>query len=255
MNEVPQQKQEKKRSLYLNNTNYYLIDNYLFHTPVKKTHDAALSLLKQMSIAKVDSSCDDLAARIGFRTGNNTLLMLELNLVGVNTTQLSLYAGQESDMAKSKLWGDILVDRLRQYMAEPPSPEKTLEITESNPAPRQYYGQGRSPSVISKGMEYNYSVDQITDDLLNVLQNQLKIKVKECSRDALASKTTFKSANSSDWWIDVSQIDSARSKVVFSATAIFSDDFEKYTTGIIQALEKQFHQSAPADTLAAQPDK
>lgn len=126
LNEVPQQKQERKRSLYLNNINYYLIDNYLFDTPVKKTHDAALALLKQMSIAKVDSSCDDLAARIGFRTGNSTPLMMELNLAGVNTTQLSLYAGQDSDMAKSKLWGDILVDRLRQYMAEPPSAEKQL---------------------------------------------------------------------------------------------------------------------------------
>lgn len=249
LNEMPQQKQERKRSLYLNNINYYLIENYSFDAPVKETHDAAAALLKQMSIAKVDSSCDDLAARIGFRTGNHTPLMMELNLAGVNTTQLSLYAGQDSDLAKSKLWGDILVDRLRQYMAEPPSPEKTSEIIVAVPAPRQYYGQGRSPSVISKGMEYPYSADQITDNLLNALQYQLKIKIKDCSRDALASKTTFKSANSSDWWIDVTQIDSTRSKVLFSATAIFGDDFEKYMTGIIQALEKQLqHTAQPAES-------
>jgi len=65
----------------------------------------------------------------------------------------------------------------------------------------------------------------------------------------LASKTTFKSANSSDWWIDVTQIDAARSKILFSATAIFSDDFEKYMTGIIQALETQLQQTAqPAES-------
>lgn len=227
--------------IWNSNQKMYAVGDYPFDYPVKNVFDAAIQLLEQMHVSKSDSAYDDFAGQIFFRSGNNAEMAIEVKMTDENKCRLTFFSRNTSDDIMRK-WSDIFVRRLEQKLTEP-QPETTSETaSKPKPVPTTYYGKGRSPSYATKIVEYPNPVEKICDNLKDALQ-QLNINLSDNpQRDALTAKMMFKTANSADWRVTISQMDANRSKVEFSATNIYAEDFEKYTTTIIQNLEKQLQQ-------------
>jgi hypothetical protein len=245
----PQNKHNKKE-LWNGNQKMYVVGDYKFDYPVKNVFDAAAALLEQMHVSIYNPKYDDFAAMLWFTSGNNCEMAIDLQMTDESKCLLTFFSRNKQDNVIEK-WGEIFIQRLHHKLAEP-QPAAASSITpESKPAKNIYYGQNSRPSSLTKTVEHSYAVEKIDIALKRTLV-ELNIGVPaQTPRDALTAKFNFKTANSADWWVTISQTTPDQSKVLFSATNIWSEDFEKYTAAIIKNLEKQLQQPEKSDTLPA----
>lgn len=245
----PQDNQNKK-VIWNNNIKMYAAGIYTFDYPVKNIFDMSIQLLEQMHVSKSNSAYDDFAGQIFFKSGNNFEMAIEVRMADEEKSVLTFFSRDVSDDI-IKNWGDIFIQRLRQKLAEPQPEIPTASAPEARAIKNTYYGNNRFPSNVSKTVEYLHSVEKVNSALRDTLQ-LLNIGLSDNpQQDALTVKVKFNTANSANWQVTISQIAPNQSKVLFWATNIWSEDFEKYTATIIENLEKRLQQVEKSDDIPA----